>query len=1377
MSYEALDLTLKKEKPELFLLKPDQTTIAKLTEAYDIKLTTKLGNINELSFKIPYFYEFNHKFIENSHIKQLRDRYIIRLQLNKKSELFLLNEYANTMYADSDYKEIKCYSLAIELRDIFIRDYDATGFTLQEIFDDKVNRLENYFPSPPFPIDFKNSLTPLQLKGLLYKSNWRVVHIDPEFTDRLSFKIDKTSTTLLNALFQIAQLYTATLVFDTEKRTISIKKPLSQTYNEGLTFSYGHYLKTLNQEIKTEKMVTRLYVYGKDDLDISSVSPVGSGYIEDYSYYMYPFKRNEETKEILSHSYYLSDELCNSLSAYRQLLTDNEDNIKNLRKDLADLSSQWITLKTQLSQKEQEVVNAQYTHYIKWCTDRDDGTTTGEPYDEETYQKLVDDTAEWQAVVKAREEYLTLLEQVNAKEQEVQAKQAELEALRDFLSEGKNFSPTLLTEKKQFTIEREFRDSNQVNAETLYKRGLEEFKALQLPEKSIAIDIVNFLDCIEEQWNWKKLKLGATVIIRNENIGVNVTANIIEIAYDFNNGSIKLTIANKEDLTNEAQDLAKLINKLVSTSIQVERTRPLWEKLETRQSEVNDILNAFWDEVKNQVNMAVNQSVVIDEMGITIYELDENGEHTDKFLRATNGVLALTDDGGKSYKHAITSNGIIGERIYGRIITGEELTLGDPEGILEIHGNKGTVTDRFGREVMAFGLYNYDHDLEKGKEPDPLLDRFGVRLFGKYNPQIPIDDDMGIPYTRVTMDSDDGFFIDKWENEEWVKKFYVNSEGSLFAEDMTTYRLKVLHNPNVVLLDANKRFMDIGRMAKLVLDDALTPLEKLSVKSEWKRIASEYLELKRAYEEHRYSYKDADSKFGKSGNRDHLNDPLSPVWQDYPSEKKVAFWNEYTKAYNALNKYLNKDSISKPANKAGSLLSDIRKDITERPDNLTSDVEDEVPEFGTGFDRSIFITHFKNYYESAQNLVDAINTLIRWSSLELGRNYNHVVIDADDGIVITRSDDKVQTMLNATNGISIARRKNDVLSRDNSLNYSHEGTGDAILDWTRVFFANDDGSLKMLGSLEMTRANGYVRVMIDQNDSNNIFSIATDASVDPEETFKDALYTDASGKKWNRKLYIDVNGILYANDLVANRLVLRDATGDVVIDANCGFLNLNKFTQIEGTLSADNMAAGTLTANEGFIANLTVNKLKTLDLTTEEKTANYIDIQRQSAKWITSTLVKGEQQTQLTRDENGNLIMKPVYWVYEILKGKRTRISTTTEPELFADTEPCYKQNIVNPATKMELTFDENDDRKPPVIIMGAGNGKDNNAKGFITKKQTSLLFEYITDNGGKQSIQLGNDGIEIKDFFDSHIKLAKGDIDIKATGNIHINGTRIDLN
>ncbi len=104
-----------------------------------------------------------------------------------------------------------------------------------------------------------------------------------------------------------------------------------------------------------------------------------------------------------------------------------------------------------------------------------------------------------------------------------------------------------------------------------------------------------------------------------------------------------------------------------------------------------------------------NQQIEINERGITVKDLTDPLS----WLVIQNGFLAITNDNGNSWKHAISKDGIFGERIFGKIISGVNLIIEDESGVWLTQGSRTTIYNRNGDEVMRLGLVS---DNEKDKD-------------------------------------------------------------------------------------------------------------------------------------------------------------------------------------------------------------------------------------------------------------------------------------------------------------------------------------------------------------------------------------------------------------------------------------------------------------------------------------------------------------------------------------------------------------------------------------------------------------------------------------------------------------------------------------
>jgi len=1348
-----IDWNKKPEQPRLYLTRPNREIIAELSEAYNIRFNSKIIELNDLEFDIPFEIDINHQLVKNKNVDLLKERYLIYMEFGNYKEWFIIVKITDSMDEEGDSKTVFCYSLAYQLKNKLLRGYQVEAKDIRYVLTD-----------------------------VLAETPWGIGTLDADFeTTYRSF--DFSNTSVLDAIYQIGETYNAVIEWDTVNRLVSFIKPELHGIHRGIEFSYGHYLKTMGKESNADEMVTRLKAFGKDGMSINGVNPIGQNYIQDFSYFMYPFER-DANGQVIQHSYYMSDSLCHALLDYEALVESKKNefntyltNKENLQSTLSQKEIEMVTLKNQEAQINEIVLAQQFDEnmwfhkfvyngtpvaisqktkrpeyaYVVLCKVSQTSNITvsldgiqrnlsagswvvlGKVKNTSTIALNVNGTATnvdvfIQIANITTQEYDTLSNEnaliekycLDHKQMQISQKQLEIntlnnqiesvnndiEALRNILAMENNFTTEQLDELSNYIIEREFEDQNYIDPHDLYEATKEKFEEFKKPQMIIDIDIVNFKEVIEEQGNWDKLVLGDYVTVVYERMNTKVTAKIIEISYDFEDRNIQLRIANIKDISDENRKLERYIYRSIGTSTTVSLEKNKWGKAVTDVSEISKLFDNLWDKITNEINMASNEYVVYDRNGLTIFDPNDSL----RFLRATHGALALTRSGGLRYETAITPDGIIAERLFGKILLTQRVTIGDDDGILEIHGAKATITDRCNREVMKFGLieenpdkfgimlnrYSSDNcndtnivnrvfmtedDGFKIQRKSGLnyidmvwldLDGYfhgnGIRLDyveGTLSNGISIDPINGIIVTRSDglvrskLNATEGIGIERFENGAWVKKLFFNISGEFRAEDLVAKRLRIVNDFDDLLLDSNTNYLNIGRFQQIITDGKLTPIEKLTLKQEWETIQTEYQKILYQAQQYQYSARDG-------GTISHINIP------------------PFTAAYVELGNYIT------------PLLANMNETTT--------------------VDRTEFTQKFQNYYDQARRIINEITDALKYSSLLLGVPYNKVTIDAQNGILVERSDNLIRTKLNATEGISIER---------------------------------NNGSL------------------------------------------------------WTKKFYVDLNGILHAEDLVAKRLkIVTDpfggATEDVVlIDAEQRKLYLNNFDIIgAGTITAQYIIVNTVTADDGFIANLTVNKLKTLGkIDTVGMYVDFINAENNTAKWITGQITSRAQAT--TNDGT------PLYWT------DASKSMVTTKVTSY----PVYNLNI-NKHEKLIIGFDGTGLGAYPYIQMGEGSGTGNKGKSFIykytdlweftyyarvTEYERNIFFEdsqirifaengavvlehstgskiSISENGNSILIQLHNGSSVTLSTTGLNMNIT-GAININATGQIKLNGSSIHLN
>ncbi|MDJ1631459.1 phage tail spike protein [Bacillus velezensis] len=120
-------------------------------------------------------------------------------------------------------------------------------------------------------------------------------------------------------MYSICEKFEAVPVFNTIDCTVDFYKESDVSKYKGLNISPAQYMISLDDIEDMDDVVTRIYATGKDGLSINSVNPTGQSYIDDFSYFLYPFQRDQE-RNVIQRSNYMSDALCHAILDYNDLV-------------------------------------------------------------------------------------------------------------------------------------------------------------------------------------------------------------------------------------------------------------------------------------------------------------------------------------------------------------------------------------------------------------------------------------------------------------------------------------------------------------------------------------------------------------------------------------------------------------------------------------------------------------------------------------------------------------------------------------------------------------------------------------------------------------------------------------------------------------------------------------------------------------------------------------------------------------------------------------------------------------------------------------------------------------------------------------------------
>jgi hypothetical protein len=238
------------------------------------------------------------------------------------------------------------------------------------------------------------------------------------------------------------------------------------------------------------------------------------------------------------------------------------------------------------------------------------------------------------------------------------------------ISKENNFTSDQLKELDCFVKEQTWRDNNYYDVNELYADGKTMLQRLNQPPLEFEIDIVDLFSILECQHDWDRIKIGTLINIEYNKFGISEIP-VRLIGYDHSdNNTLKLYFSNKSSIDDPYVYLADLLNGAINagTTLNIERFK-YGKYFDTERNELLDFINSELDATKNAVVAGKNQDIKINERGILLKDTSNPNE----YLRIINNVIAMTKDGGQTFSLAINPQGVIADRLIGKLLLGSNL--------------------------------------------------------------------------------------------------------------------------------------------------------------------------------------------------------------------------------------------------------------------------------------------------------------------------------------------------------------------------------------------------------------------------------------------------------------------------------------------------------------------------------------------------------------------------------------------------------------------------------------------------------------------------------------------------------------------------------
>lgn len=302
------------KKPEFYLCQADKTILGGLNVT-NASAVFKFNSYSEISCEIhrDYQHPITGLMMENplyDKVEALRLIYVVGFGY------YQIQESNIVLDAIGEYKSISAYSLEYALCNRYL-----DNFMINLGVDGSIDGVKLLNQA-----DISHSLIHLVLEKM---PDWSVGHVDMSIQDKQrSFEVDHQAIYdfMLN---DMCDTFGCVFEFDTTNNTINIYDEETYSLDSNIYVSMDTIASSVEISYNADDIITRLYVYGADDISIREVN-LGLDYITNISYYCSPD--------------WLGEELYNAYTDYCKLVDSYREQFSELMIDWSELYDQYSDL-------------------------------------------------------------------------------------------------------------------------------------------------------------------------------------------------------------------------------------------------------------------------------------------------------------------------------------------------------------------------------------------------------------------------------------------------------------------------------------------------------------------------------------------------------------------------------------------------------------------------------------------------------------------------------------------------------------------------------------------------------------------------------------------------------------------------------------------------------------------------------------------------------------------------------------------------------------------------------------------------------------------------------------------------------------------------
>ena len=764
---------------KLILKKASNKVVGELSPSYIDSIVVNAVDHNQLILKIPRYVtiidgenEDAVQKIENKHYN-LKEKWIIDVYINdgknkveNKLSFYIASISIKQDSKDDIYKQITAYGMSKRTTKVSVFFPDGATRKLVNIEGD-VDIGESYLNI------ILDKLKPL---------GWSLGYVDKSVLKENYNNSDYNKYRWLDAgeykcysLLRdtLQQAFGCVFIFDDYNKTISIYDEENFGENKGFILEEGKLMKSIELSSGEDDIVTVLHARGKDNISINSYNPMGTDYVEDYSYYM--------------NNGAMSDELINALNDYYKIAEKYNEQWLKLRDQLTAKESEMTKKDSEIYSKDQEISRIK----ILMSASIGAGDNKASQNEVGTYkQQLETAQNELAQLLKEKGEIQSSIENINTKIAAVTLKTNKTTCTYD--DTGKSvFSDALLEELSYFQEEDTFESENYTTAITLYNAVKKEIKKKSKPIITTNIDAIDFLDCIipPKGFNYW-MKIGDYVTTKSE---INSEKYRLTSFTHKPGKSLTLTLSSKIVLEDKAKSTVKSITATVSGHNNLMRTyQDAWNDAILSTDFVTamrtDCLDLTASKIKSKVT---TNNFLIDETGQWIVDANDNDLQT----YIGSGVFALTTDGWEHASLAITPEGVNARMLISEAILSNKFYITSEDGRVVIEKTGMKIFDANNTMRVFLGINDSGEsvlELYSADGKKALLTQQGIQnnqmlnFSDNISPGYPIQEPFRIaPNMTEIREARLDVFLLPWRSFERVAQYdgeYTTTSGTTSSE-------------------------------------------------------------------------------------------------------------------------------------------------------------------------------------------------------------------------------------------------------------------------------------------------------------------------------------------------------------------------------------------------------------------------------------------------------------------------------------------------------------------------------------------------------------------------------------------------------------------